>query len=87
MASYGGRRAPNVSQYLANLNALQDTSPTDDLLAQDDLSLFATTDFFDFDMGDGLSRGTSDFEPAQRERKQNADRWQDPTKSAFLNST
>lgn len=51
MTSYSGRRAPNVSQYIANLNTLQDDT-TNEIL-QDDLSTFATTDFFDFDMGVG----------------------------------
>jgi len=86
MTSYGGRRAPNVSQYLANLNTVQDGSPTENILAQDDLSLFATTDFFDFDMGDGLSHGAPDFRPAQRERQSSADGWQDSAKTDFLNN-
>jgi len=85
MTSYSGRRAPNVSQYLANLNTAQESSPTDDLLAQDDLSLFATTDFFDFDMGDGMPRG-ADFESSRRERKSSAEGWQHPSKTAFSNN-
>jgi hypothetical protein len=90
MTSYGGRRAPNVSQYLANLNQIDDSSPTDNILGgQDDLSLFATTDFFDFDMNDGLNGLplSTDFDHAAAGRKQSAPSWQDSSKSDFLNST
>jgi len=53
MSNYNARRAPNVSQYLANLNAV----PTaQDLAAQNDftvdtegLDFLTTAEFFDFD--------------------------------------
>jgi len=50
--AYNGRRAPNVSAYIANLNAI----PTEqDLQNQefpdDDLAMFTNTQFFDFDLG------------------------------------
>lgn len=79
MATYSGRRAPNVSQYIANLNTIQDGTVDDTL--QEDLSLFATTDFFDFDMGDmnNLPPQSADFE-----RKSSA--WQDSSKGDFINS-
>ena len=53
--SYQGGRRPNLSQYIANLNTLPATSPEnfDDTYAQDDLNLFATAQFFDFDMATG----------------------------------
>jgi hypothetical protein len=88
MSSYSGRRAPNVSQYLANLNTINDSPPQEELLATDDLSLFATTEFFDFDMGDNLSNlpPTADFEPARNERKASTIGWQDAAKVDFLNS-
>lgn len=58
MAEYNGRRAPNFSQYLEDLNAIP--SPYDQALQQQqqqqdvfnvdaDLSLFTNTEFFDFD--------------------------------------
>lgn len=59
MSGYAGRRAPNVSQYLQDLN----TVPTPQELQQpqqdnfgidDDLSLFTNTEFFDFDLGTSL---------------------------------
>lgn len=90
MTSYGGRRAPNVSQYLANLNQVDDSSPTDNILGgQDDLSLFATTDFFDFDMNDGLSGlpTSSEFDHTAVGRKPSVPSWPDSSKSDFLNST
>lgn len=50
-----------MSQFIANLNT--DTPPTDDLFsAHDDLSLFAQTDFFDFDMGEQLNNLPGDFQ-------------------------
>lgn len=57
MAAFNGRRAPNVSQYVANLNAIP--SAHDVALQQqegfsldDDLAMFTNTEFFDFDLGD-----------------------------------
>ncbi|KAL4782367.1 hypothetical protein BJX76DRAFT_291939 [Aspergillus varians] len=61
MAEYNGRRAPNFSQYLDDLNAIP--SPYDVAVQQqqqqqqqepfgfdNDLSLFTNTEFFDFDL-------------------------------------
>ncbi|KAL4957866.1 hypothetical protein BDW69DRAFT_155191 [Aspergillus filifer] len=58
MAEYNGRRAPNFSQYLDDLNAIP--SPYDVAIQQQqqqegfnfdsDLSLFTNTEFFDFDL-------------------------------------
>ena len=54
MAGYNGRRAPNFSQYLEDLNAIP--SPYDHALQQQEsynidseLALFTNTEFFDFD--------------------------------------
>ncbi|KAI2993219.1 hypothetical protein CBS147343_855 [Aspergillus niger] len=56
MSGFNGRRAPNFSQYLDDLNAIP--SPYDQALQQqhqdsynleDELSLFTNTEFFDFD--------------------------------------
>lgn len=54
MSSYGnGRRAPNVSQYLANLNTIstpQDMAAANEFaLGDDNLDFLSTTEFFDFD--------------------------------------
>lgn len=55
MANFQGRRAPNVSQYLANLNTIpsqQDISSQNDIdLGNDGLDLLTNVDFFDFDAG------------------------------------
>ena len=48
MSGYGGRRGPNVTQYL---NTLQTDSPTDDSLLDDDIALFTNTQFMEFDTG------------------------------------
>lgn len=53
--AYSGRRGPNVSEYIANLNAIptaQDIQgSTQDNFVDDDLALFTNTQFFDFDLG------------------------------------
>ena len=57
MASYTGRRAPNVSQYLANLNTIpgpQDVAAQSAFPAGDDLDFLTNTEFFDFDNFEGI---------------------------------
>jgi hypothetical protein len=54
--SYHGRRGPNVSEYIANLNAVpsaQDlqSSNADNFNLDEDLAMFTNTQFFDFDLG------------------------------------
>ena len=53
MSNYNGRRAPNVSQYLRDLNAINPEPATEENFAnmEDDLSLFTNTQFFDFETG------------------------------------
>lgn len=59
MSGYTGRRAPNVSQYIQDLNtvpsaqelAAQQQQPKDNFGLDEDLSLFTNTEFFDFDLG------------------------------------
>ncbi|KAL4809110.1 hypothetical protein BDV18DRAFT_133971 [Aspergillus unguis] len=63
MAEYNGRRAPNFSQYLDDLNAIpspydvamqqqqqQQQQQQDGFNLDNDLSLFTNTEFFDFDL-------------------------------------
>ncbi|KAK9239559.1 hypothetical protein V1525DRAFT_397782 [Lipomyces kononenkoae] len=56
--SYSSHRGLNVSQYIANLNSIE---PLDypSTKQQDDLSLFANTQFFDFDMGRSTDAGVT----------------------------
>jgi hypothetical protein len=53
--AYSGRRGPNVSEYIANLNAIptaQDLqSSEDNFNMEDSLAMFTNTQFFDFDLG------------------------------------
>ena len=53
MASFNARRAPNVSQYIANLNTVpsaQDLAAQSDISLNDgDLEFLTNTEFFDFD--------------------------------------
>lgn len=74
MAEYNGRRAPNFSQYLDDLNAIpspfavQQQQETFNL--DNDLSLFTNTEFFDFDLN------IPSFEPVEENKqhvKQNSD--------------
>lgn len=66
MTSYGGRKAPNVSHYIANLNALPSAH---DVASQHDenfnidaeLAQFTNTEFLDFDTGTLLEQPFSDF--------------------------
>ncbi|KAK9382858.1 uncharacterized protein V2V93DRAFT_363667 [Kockiozyma suomiensis] len=56
--AYSSHRGINVSQYIANLNAVD----PDDLVQNDkpdDLSLFTNTHFFDFDMGRATDAGVA----------------------------
>ncbi|EOD44631.1 Basic-leucine zipper (bZIP) transcription factor [Neofusicoccum parvum] len=83
MSGFAGRRAPNVSQYIQDLN----TVPTSqELQAQqqpaetfggidDDLSLFTNTEFFDFDLGTQIPQvsqapSLDNFDPLAEERAQ-----------------
>ncbi|KAF2490731.1 hypothetical protein BU16DRAFT_469769 [Lophium mytilinum] len=49
--SYNGRRGPNVSQYIANLNTIQPAEDLPDPLLniEEDLALFTNTEFIDWD--------------------------------------
>jgi hypothetical protein len=55
--AYNGRRGPNVSEYIANLNAIPSAqeirSNQEDFNIDDDLAMFTNTQFFDFDVGSG----------------------------------
>lgn len=75
-----GRKAPNVSQYLANLNAMPSphdmaTKQEENFGLDDDLAQFTNAEFLDFDSGaDFLDQGMSEFDPNQSEhaRRQSA---------------
>lgn len=66
--AYNGRRAPNVSQYIATLNmtptaqelAAQSSSEAFNL--EEDLAMFTNTQFFDFDLGQDANLQPVDFE-------------------------
>lgn len=74
-----GRRAPNVSQYIANLNAIP---PTHEVVNQhdgsynleEDLAVFTNAEFFDFDLGDEIDQQPIRYDPSQegRSRRENA---------------
>ncbi|KAL8767048.1 MAG: hypothetical protein Q9209_006342 [Squamulea sp. 1 TL-2023] len=57
MAGYSGRKAPNVSQYLSNLNTIPSeheiaTQQPEGFDFTNDLAAFTNTQFFDFDQGE-----------------------------------
>ncbi|RDW60664.1 hypothetical protein BP6252_12047 [Coleophoma cylindrospora] len=70
MSAYNGRRGPNVSEYIANLNAIpsaQDLANQQDYANLDeDLAMFTNTQFFDFDLGQDTDF-SADFNATQRE--------------------
>lgn len=69
MSTYNGRRGPNVSQYLRDLNTIspQDTTPAEETFpGEDDLALFTNTQFFDFDSGQNTDYQA---QPVKREGK------------------
>lgn len=51
MSNFNGRRGPNVSQYLRDLNAInrQENAHEEPFNMEEDLALFTNTQFFDFE--------------------------------------
>ncbi|KAL8666950.1 MAG: hypothetical protein Q9168_007383, partial [Polycauliona sp. 1 TL-2023] len=66
MAAYNGRKGPNVSHFLSNLNAIpsdheiptQQPEPFD---FANDLASFTNTEFFDFDQGENAFNPSVDY--------------------------
>lgn len=72
MANFGGRRAPNVSQYIANLNTIPSefdvaTQQEENYSLADDLATFTNAEFFDFDLGSGVEASV-EYDPSQEAR-------------------
>ncbi|MCJ1390099.1 hypothetical protein MMC18_002957 [Xylographa bjoerkii] len=66
MSGYSARKAPNVSQYIANLNTIPSahditTGQQDGFPLDDDLAIFTNAEFFDFDLGEN-------YDPSLEER-------------------
>lgn len=81
MEGYKGRKAPNVSSYLANLNALPSAHDVatqhqqEDFSFEKELAQFTNAEFLDQDVGDYLEqRPMSEYGPALEEqaRRDNA---------------
>lgn len=56
MATFANRRAPNVSQYLANLNVIpseHDQQQEQAFNVDNDLDMFTNAEFFNFDLTEG----------------------------------
>lgn len=71
MASYQGRKGPNVSNYLANLNAIpssHDVSPDENFKFDEELAQFTNTEFFDFDTGNLLEQNVPEYN-SEEEKK------------------
>ncbi|MCJ1485677.1 hypothetical protein MMC06_005852 [Schaereria dolodes] len=73
MSVFNGRRAPNVSQYIANLNAIPSahdiaTQQQEGFNLEDDLAIFTNAEFFDFDLGENIDQSPVNYDPAQEER-------------------
>ncbi|KAI9729928.1 MAG: hypothetical protein M1818_008368 [Claussenomyces sp. TS43310] len=75
MANYNGMRGPNVSEFIANLNAIppaQDMANQESFNLDDDLAMFTNTQFFDFDVGHDADLQPSNFDFNAQSRGQNA---------------
>lgn len=80
MEGYKGRKAPNVSSYLANLNALPSahdvaSQQQEDFSFDDELAQFTNAEFLDQDVGDYLEQQPMpEYGPALEEkaRRENA---------------
>lgn len=79
MDGYKARKAPNVSHYLANLNALPSahevaTQQPEDFNIEDELAQFTNTEFLDFDAGDFLEHPMPEYDPGleDKARRENA---------------
>ncbi|KAL8886802.1 MAG: hypothetical protein Q9192_006425 [Flavoplaca navasiana] len=81
MAGYNGRKGPNVSQYLSNLNAIPSdhelpTQQPEGFDFSNDLAAFTNAEFFDFDQGENTFNPSIDY---------NNHNELDPTKSIAAN--
>lgn len=66
MSGIGGRKGPNVSQYLANLNAIPSehdlaTQQSNNFDFHNDLAPFTNTEFLDFDQGENVFQSPIDY--------------------------
>ena len=79
MSGYSPRKAPNVSQYIANLNTIPSahdlaTQQQEGYALDDDLATFTNAEFFDFDLGENIDPSFGNFDPThdQRARREGA---------------
>lgn len=93
MSGYNGRRAPNVSQYIANLNTIPSAAESaiqpDFGNFQEELDLFTNTQFFDYDLDETAPTQSPEiaFTTAEQPRPQQAlaQLAQGPTAIDFVN--
>lgn len=69
MAGWQGRKSPNVSHYLANLNAIPSAHDVidDDFDIDKELAQFTNTEFLDFDTGLFLEQTVPEYIPDGKE--------------------
>ena len=73
MAGYNLRRSPNVSQYIANLNAIPsaqeiEAQHNENFNLEDDLAMFTNAEFFHFDLGQNVEQVGVNYDPVQEGR-------------------
>lgn len=73
MSGYNPRKAPNVSQYIANLNTIPSahdlaTQQQDGYPLDDDLAIFTNAEFFDFDIEENIDQSAVGYDTTQDER-------------------
>lgn len=87
--NYNGRRAPNVSQYIANLNTIPsaaDLANQQDFAGfEDDLAMFTNTQFFDFDMNENVPEMSTDMSFAANQPQPQNSLAQDPKNMNYVN--
>jgi len=76
MSNFHGRRGPNVSEYIANLNAIPSAHDLanqnqENFNLEDDLAMFTNTQFFDFDLGQDADLQPAAFDIAGQPRRGN----------------
>lgn len=72
MDGYKARKAPNVSRYLANLNALPSAhdlaTQQDEFNIEDELAQFTNTEFLDFDAEGLMEHPMPEYDPSREDK-------------------
>lgn len=73
MSAFNGRRGPNVSQYLRELNTIPTHEADENFVMDDDLAMFTNTQFFDFDSGQNTDFNAPPAKPESADSRRSED--------------